>query len=320
MKNGFGLLFRLPASGFRLLIHHSTSIIHHFFLMELFRALASLVEPPDEAAGRVAAALGLGPAPGAAEHTEVFVFQLYPYASVYLGAEGMLGGEARDRVAGFWRALGQSPPAEADHLSVMLALYARLCELEAEAADARAREGWRGARKAFLWEHLLSWLPAYLAKLEETGAHFYRGWARVLAAALAGEAAGVGPQATLAIHLREHRPVADPRASSADEFVASLLAPARSGLILVRADLARAARELDLAPRPGGRAFVLKSLMGQDARAVLGRLAREAEAWAARHASAVATYGAPAEAWEVRAAHTARLLRELESSAGEFDT
>src|SRR3712207_633531 len=124
--------------------------------MELFRALASLVEPPNEAAARVAEPLGLGPPPGAAEHTELFVVQLYPYASVYLGAEGMMGGEARDRVAGFWRALGQTPPADADHLSAMLALYARLAELERDERDAARRASWRSARRAFLWEHLAS--------------------------------------------------------------------------------------------------------------------------------------------------------------------
>ena len=286
--------------------------------MELFRALASLAEPPDEATARVADALGLGPAPGAAEHTETFVFQLYPYASVYLGAEGMMGGEARDRVAGFWRALGQTPPAEPDHLSVMLALYARLCELEDGAAGEPARGGWRGARKAFLWEHLLSWLPAYLSKLGEIAPPSYAGWGRVLAAALAEEAAGVGRQESLSAHLREAPPVADPRETSAEEFVASLLAPARSGVILVRADLARAARDLGLGPRPGGRAFVLRSLLGQDARAVLGWLARGAGAWAARHAQARDTYGETAAAWERRALLSARLLSDLESSAGDF--
>src|SRR3712207_4790889 len=74
--------------------------------MELLRALAVLAEPPTAETRRVAEALGLGAGARADEYTELFVFQLYPYASVYLGREGMLGGEARDRVGGFWRALG----------------------------------------------------------------------------------------------------------------------------------------------------------------------------------------------------------------------
>src|ERR671917_2195735 len=125
--------------------------------MELFRALASLVEPPSDATARVAEALGLGRPPGAAEHTETFVFRLYPYASVYLGAEGMLGGEARDRVAGFLAALGQEAPREPDHLALMLGAYAWLAEAEGAARAGRDGESLRAARRAFLWEHLLSW-------------------------------------------------------------------------------------------------------------------------------------------------------------------
>ena len=73
----------------------------------------------------------------ARRHTDLFVFQLQPYASVYLGAEGMLGGEARDRIAGFWRALGASPPSEPDHLATMLALLRRSGEREAGPASRR---------------------------------------------------------------------------------------------------------------------------------------------------------------------------------------
>jgi TorA maturation chaperone TorD len=156
--------------------------------MELFRALAVFAEPPTKESAGVASALELGALPEASEYTETFVFQLYPYASVYLGAEGMLGGEARDRVAGFWRALAETPPAEPDHLSVMLALYAQLCELETNERDDARREGWRRARRAYLWEHLLSWLPAYLSKLKEIASPFYRRWGEMLRDALCEEA------------------------------------------------------------------------------------------------------------------------------------
>src|SRR5215211_6068625 len=145
--------------------------------MELFRALAVLVEPPGRpGAARVAEALGLGAPPGASAYTDLFVFQLYPYASVYLGAEGMMGGEARDRVAGFLAALGQAVPQEPDHLALMLGAYAWLAESEAAASEGRARASMRSARRAFLWEHLLSWLPVYLDKLGQVAPPFYRGW------------------------------------------------------------------------------------------------------------------------------------------------
>src|ERR1051325_10479599 len=131
--------------------------------MELFRALAVFAEPPGrEGVGRVAEALGLGEVPDASAYTDTFVFQLYPYASVYVGDEGMLGGEASARAAGFLTALGREAPREPDHLATMLGAYASLCESEERARDEREREHFRGARRAFLWEHLLSWLPVYL--------------------------------------------------------------------------------------------------------------------------------------------------------------
>ncbi len=287
--------------------------------MELFRALAALAEPPSDegSAGRLCEVLGLGAAPTASEYAEVFVFQLYPYASVYLGAEGMLGGEARERVAGFWRALGQRPPVEADHLAALLALYARLVELEETEEDAARREGWRGARKALLWEHLLSWLGAYLDKLSEVAPPSYRGWGELLMKALLAEVSVVGEQGALPAHLRDAEGFADPRAGEVEEFLQTLLAPARSGLILVRSDLSRAARALGLGARAGERKFTLKSLLGQDAAGVLGWLAEEATAWTRRHRARREALGAVAAWWESRAASSAALLGELASEARE---
>ncbi|HWT02946.1 MAG TPA: molecular chaperone TorD family protein [Pyrinomonadaceae bacterium] len=286
--------------------------------MELFRALAVLAEPPADETARVAEALGLGALPGAEEYTELFVFELYPYASVYVGREGMLGGEARDRVCGFWRALGQVPPAEADHLAVMLALYARLCDLEEGEGDEAGRAGWRGARRAFLWEHLLSWLPVYLVKLAEIATPFYQGWGEVLMKALLAEIEAVGGQDVLPLHLREAGGLSDPRENdTGGEFWPSLLAPARSGMILTRADLKRAGRATGCGVRLGERKFVLKSLAAQDARGTLGWLVEEAAAWEKRHRAFEKTLGAVADAWAAKAAASATLLAELKLEASK---
>ena len=283
--------------------------------MELFRALAVLAEPSAPESAGVARALELGALPAASEYTEIFVFQLYPYASVYLGAEGMLGGEARDRVAGFWRALGQTPPAEPDHLSIMLALYAHLSELETNERDEARRESWRRARAAYLWEHLLSWLPAYLSKLDEIATPFYRRWGEILLGALREEAFEMGAPAQLSLHLREAAGLVDPRAGQTKEFLQTLLSPARSGIILVRSDLSRAARTLELGLRAGERKYVLESLLAQDARGVLAWLAREARAWSERHRRERDACAPVAQAWEEKAAASARLLEELRAAA-----
>lgn len=286
--------------------------------MELFRALAVLAEPPSPEMASVAGALELGALPEASEYTEVFVFQLYPYASVYLGAEGMLGGEARDLIAGFWRALHETPPAEPDHLSVMLALYAQLRELAADEPDDVRRESWQRVQRAYLWEHLLSWLPAYLSKLNEIAPPFYRRWGDLLLDALWEEArATADAQTQLSLHLRSCAAVglSDPRTGETKEFLQTLLSPARSGMILVRSDLSRAARQLEIGLRIGERKYVLESLLAQDARGVLGWLAREAREWGERHRKQRAPLGLIARAWEAKATASAELLEELAAAS-----
>jgi TorA maturation chaperone TorD len=284
--------------------------------MELFRALAVLAEPPTVKGARVAEALELGELPSADEYTELFIFQLYPYASVYLGTEGMIGGEARDRVAGFWRALGQVPPAEPDHLSVMLALYARLVELEAGEGDERRRGSWRGARKAFLWEHLVSWLPAvYLAKLVGLASPFYSGWATLLMRALTEEASLVGHQERLSLHLRDAVGLIDPRSHTLEEFLQSLLAPVRFGGVLTRADLTGGARRLGLGLRLGERKFILKAMLAQDAPGVFGWLIEEAHTWVRHHRSPAGPFGEIAGAWEAKTVAAISLLEELKAES-----
>lgn len=271
--------------------------------MEELRALGALSEPPGPSTARLAAALGLPAPPDGAEFARVMLFRLYPYASVYLGAEGMLGGEARDRVAGFWRALDMTPPAEPDHLAALLSLYAAMAE---------RREP---ARKALLWEHLLPWLVPYLDRMYEVGGVVYGPWAELLSELLAEEARSLGPPTLLPLHLRTGPPLPDPREEGGDAFLAALLAPVRTGMILLGPDLARAADELGLGVRVAERAYVLRALLAQERTKVLGWLADEARRQALRHDAAPQVVRTVADWWARRARSTEVLIRELANEA-----
>ena len=283
--------------------------------MEIVRALGALAELPGPGHRRLAEALELPGVAEAAEHTDLFGFQLYPYASVYLGAEGMMGGEARDRVAGFWRALHLAPPAEPDHLAVLLALYATLAEAEASEEEPAQRALRRASRKALLWEHLLSWLPGYLDKLHEIAPPFYRAWGRLLHEVLLVEAAALGPPEALPLHFREAPPLCRPADEGSGPFVDSLLAPVRAGMILVRSDLVRAARELGLGLRLGERRFVLRALFSQDGARTLEWLATQARASAKRHRRLPRALARTSAFWSERSDQAATLLSELSSEA-----
>jgi hypothetical protein len=273
--------------------------------MELLRALGALCERPGTEIPEVAAALELPGIPDESDFAALFGLQLYPYASVYVGAEGMLGGEARDRVAGFWRALGLEPPAEPDHLAALLGLSATLAEAEAAEPEPARILLVRESRRALLWEHLLSWTAPFLTKVEELGAPPYRRWAELLRSALAGEAAEAPAAELLPLHLREAPALELSGETDSAAFLDALLAPVRSGVILTRDDLARCAASVGVGARVAERRFALRALLEQDTGGTLGWLASEADRWAAIHAQAGGMIGG---FWRERALETRQAL------------
>ncbi len=91
-------------------------------------------------------------------------------------------------------------------------------------------------------------------------------------------------------------------------MIDELLAPARTGFILTRADLARAARQHGLGVRLGDRRLMLRSLMEQDPPGTLRWLADHARSWAARSRKDETVAGPIAAHWAARAARTAERL------------
>jgi TorA maturation chaperone TorD len=274
---------------------------------ELFRALGALCEAPDPAHSSLAAALGLPGQPDVASHTELFAFQLVPYASVYLGADGMLGGDAGDRVAGFWRALRLDLPREPDHLATLLGLYAAIGEHERDETDRPRALMWRQARRALLWEHLLTWVPPYAVATAAISPPFYAGWAALLADALRAEAQALSPPPASPLHLRDV-PGLPSAEQGLETLIRGLISPVRSGLIVTRNDLARAAETIGLGLRLGERSFVLRSMFEQQPAATFAWLVGEADRWAAWHRAAEPTLGTVAGHWRRRAVATRHAL------------
>lgn len=283
--------------------------------MELLRALAVLAELPREETPALAGLLGLERPPTRAEYTELFVLQLVPHASVYLGAEGMLGGEVVDRIQGFWRALGREPPPDPDHLTTLLGLYVELREREGAEPTPQRRAALARARAALLFEHLVSWQPAYLAKATEIGPPPYRAWATLLRSALAAEVARTEVPNLLPVHLRAAPLISESDQATLDDLVAALLAPVRCGLILTRADLQRAAQDLGLGVRAGGRRFVLHTLLEHRAPATMEWLGVEAAHWAERHMEDAPLVGTCARFWARRAERTTTVLAQWQRTA-----
>lgn len=269
---------------------------------ELIRALAAVVDTRPEESRAIVRALELPPL-DAAEHTATFVLWCPPYAALHLGPEGKLGGAGADRVAGFWRALGLTPPSDPDHLAHLLALYAHLGEAEQRSpAPALGR-----ARATLLTEHLWSWVPGYLRAVENLGGASLAAWAALTRKVLRRELGETPPAPALPLALREAPPpiTAD---LGLDDLLDAVLAPIRSGLILTHPVLAGIARQAGTGYRAGERRFALRAMLEQNPAGTLAGLATEAGRWAGRHEAEAPREERVAAWWAARARGTAAVL------------
>ena len=272
---------------------------------ELLRALGAVPDSP-AAARSVGPALGLDPVSDA-DHTDAFVLNCPPYAAIYLGPQGAIGGEGADRVAGFWRAIGITPPAEPDHLAALLGLYARLGEAMAGAGRPATAAALARSQAVLFWEHLWPWLPAYLDAVTDLAVPSLARWADLARQAVAAEYRRLPPCPRRPLAFRAAPPGARPGAGPAD-LVEFLTIPVRSGLILTRRRLAQGAGRAAVGFRIGERRFALRAMLEQDPRATLDWLAGEADRWRQRHRDRVPADGATGW-WAARAARTGQVLR-----------
>jgi Nitrate reductase delta subunit len=277
---------------------------------ELLRALGAVADSP-AAARAVAGPLGLGPV-GDAEHTEVFVLNCPPYASVYLGPDGALGGEGADRVAGFWRAIAIPPPAEPDHLAALLALYASLGEAAEQARRPATARALARSRQGLFAEHLWPWLPAYLDAVADLAVPSLAAWAELCRRAVTAEfsAQPSWPRLPLALRAAPGEAWAGLRLAG---LVDALTTPVRSGVILTRRRLAAGAGEAGVGHRIGERRYTLRAMLGQDPHATLAWAGHEAMRWRHRHTSRAAG-DQVARWWAARAGRTGTFLLERAAS------
>lgn len=116
----------------------------------------------------------IDPDEAAAEHHRLAVAELFPYESVFLHPEGLLGGEEAAAVRDLRLEVGLDEPREleVDHLAEELRLLAFLAGLERVARRGEARlEAVQDDQRQLLDAHLLRWLPGFAAVVAqaETG-------------------------------------------------------------------------------------------------------------------------------------------------------
>jgi TorA maturation chaperone TorD len=274
--------------------------------MDIIKALGELAEAPGTDQIRTARVLGLSGEPSRAEYTDLFVVQLYPYASVYLSPEGQLGGQVQDHIAGFWRVLHQPVPRDPDHIATLFSTYSQLAHHTGNGDEPYMQDLRRQMRHAFLWEHIASWILPFVARVRELGSSTYRGWGSLVLDAIEAEVAHAGQPAMLPLHLRSAPPL--PQQCDLAALTTMLFSPVTSGIILTRADLGRCARDLGMQIRIADRRYTLGTMLEQDAVRVGDWLAHEARRQAELMSNSAPSFRAIAEHWEQRALTTSELV------------
>ncbi len=256
----------------------------------------------------------------AVAYADLFLLNVYPYASVFLDPDGEMNGARAQEMRGVYEQFDYAPDAlrevgAPDHIGLMLGLLAQA----------------RHASRAIL-PYALDWAPVLCLAVErEPAAHsFYRALAsetrRVLFAEI--ESPDLEPRVRTSGQIAELQLESDPSAlraglefsgeeTSLRSIVHRLLCPARSGIFLSRARLGAWARDLGVPLPFGGRFDVGVSLF--EVAGVVDSIARlvdwlmaEVEEWdAAFTAWSEAGWGDYAIAWQARITRTARLLAEM---------
>ena len=268
------------------------------------------------------------PHEAAAVHYDLFSFQLHPYASLFLDADGLSGGPAADQISAAYRTADFNAAADAapDHLGQTLLFLAHLAELEADSwqrGDAAVAQQQQTAQGQFLRRHLLPWLFPVVTAVRQQQNPFYGELAQLTLELIMShvDAAPEGAPEGAPDNGRIPLPLAPPPFNSEEaglrEMVRYLTTPFLSGVYCGRHDIGRIARALNLPRGFGGRETMLLNLFrsgGQyeTAAPLLEQLVQFAANWQTAYAEMAVAYPQAAayiQPWQNRAAQTAALLR-----------
>jgi TorA maturation chaperone TorD len=268
----------------------------------------------------------------AADHQQLFGFNVYPHESIFLDPAGLLGGPVAETVLFDRRQAGFAKKIDSDmvdHLGQELRYLAVLCDLEANARDNNLNDVTQrmsDLQQEFLDRHLLRWLPALLLSIEKQELAFYTALIQlVLDVSLAHRTElPSGPAA--AFVLPDPPELLTQKGTGLKEIAAYLLAPPYSGIYLSRDDIGRLAREQELPRGFGNRQQMLLNMWQSAAtydglEANLGTLQTFVSSWfdAYSHMAENAHLQPFVVPWKTRAAGTISLLAEMRANLPSLD-
>ncbi len=265
----------------------------------------------------------------AASHHKLFQFNIFPFESYFLGADGLVGGESTAVVNQLYFQLGYQTAVDnnqADHLGQELACLAFLVAQEAEAWESDhepAISDWQTRQQFFLQRHLLRWVPACLLAIQCQANSFFAELAQVTLTLLLTHADDLDAStATVHPFLPPTQDILANEKTGFKEIARHLLLPALSGITLSRDNIGELGRHFDLPRGFGSRETMLLNLLRMAVQydalpQLLANLQDSCADWVQNYQQLQAAYPqtipfiAP---WQQRAEATGRLLVQMTAS------
>ena len=264
----------------------------------------------------------------AADHQQLFGFDIFPYQCIFLDPSGLLGGDVAEEVLGSYKEAGFSVQGRdglagenADHIGQELRFLAFLCGEEAEAWESGLPPMARrtaALQREFLDRHLLRWLPPLVVAIRQQENPFYTILAQLTLELAADHRAGLEPSPAAGFQLPEPPKLLEDEQTGLKEIVTYLLTPVYSGIYLGRDDIGRLARQRALPRGFGGRQQMLLNLLRSAANydgvdTVLDALQEVIAGWATAYGEMAAepALKSSAKLWRSRANETAGMLEKM---------
>lgn len=204
-----------------------------------------------------------------AEHYQLFGRNVFPFEAIFLGTDGLLGGEITESVTAFYQSVGFSAPIDesADHISVQLSLMAFLSGAESDAlADnvTHQIQRMRQLQRYFLDEHLLRWLPACVSAIQQQGESDYLDIASQLLALVIEHRVHLGDDLMMtesAFQLPDVPDLINDEKTSLRDIASYLLTHSYTGFFLSTDDIKRLGAQFRLPHGFGKRQQILTNLL-----------------------------------------------------------
>jgi TorA maturation chaperone TorD len=315
--------FALAPAQLALARRRAYTLFGHLYLSGITAELLPLLQVIPELNSSLAEPFNADEA--AADHQHLFGFNLFPYESIFLDPEGLLGGEVTNTVLRRYQQAGfpvDTVAISPDHLGHELHFLAFLCWSEADAweddSPAVALEMQR-QQGDFLQVHLLRWLLPVVLATRQQGQSFYVALADLTLNLIHHHYTSARYAKDNLYLLPTSPPLLENEKTGLKEIAAYLMTPVYSGIYLSHDDVSHLARQQYLPRGWGSRAQMLLTLLQSAGQydtfpAVIAALQETVTKWQSAYADYGTTFPelAPfAKVWHSCTVETVHILAEL---------